>query len=134
MAVRCPKRPRRGGSSKLSNPPSDNLQPSHSTSSATPAALQPTTIVCEPWMARRPGSQAIHSSSPISLLVLPGRQHFMQNIRPSLGLWHVEDNESNSQSPIPIVVVNDPLDSDPFVDEPFFSDSLYMPDGPVDLP
>jgi hypothetical protein len=130
MAVRRPKRPRRD-SSKPSNPPSDNPEPSHSISSATPADLRPTTIVCEPWIARRPGSQAIHSSAPVPLLVLPGQQRFTQNIRPSLGLRRVEDNESNSRSPI--AVINDPRDSDPFVDEPLFSDSLYMPDGPVDL-
>src|SRR6266481_4303495 len=132
MAMRRPKRPRRGGFSQLSNPPPDNPQPSHSTSSATPTDLRPTTIVCEPWMARRPGSQAIHSLAPVPLLVLPGRQRFTQHIRPSLGLRRVEDDESNSQSPI--AVVDDLRDNDPFVDEPLFSDSLYMPDGPVDLP
>jgi hypothetical protein len=83
-------------------------------------------------MARRPGSQAIHSLAPVPLLVLPGRQRFTQHIRPSLGLRRVEDDESNSQSPI--AVVDDLRDNDPFVDEPLFSDSLYMPDGPVDLP
>lgn len=129
MAVRRPKRPRSAVSSlpsKRSDLPSDDPPPLRP---STPAGSRPTTIVCEPRMARQRGSRALHLPAAPPLLVLPGRQRFTQNIRSSSRRSRIEDGESSSHPPI----TADSPGSDPLVDdEPLFSDSLYMPDGPVD--
>jgi hypothetical protein len=158
MAVRRPRRPRRPGtsSSKQSNPPSDNPLPlkrprhggpsSSSTLSAPPSDNPPpltptdsrlTTIICEPWMVRmRQAPRALHVSAPAPLLVLPGQQRFTQHTQASSRRSVAQDGESNSYSAIgadssDIV----PSDIDPFIDnEPLFSDSLYMPNRPIDPP
>lgn len=131
MAVRRPKRPRPAVlPSKRSDSPSDDPPPLHSTTPLTPAGSRPTTIICEPWMARHRGSRALYLPATPPLLNLPGRQRFTQNIRSSSRRLRVEDGENSSHPPI----TADSPDNDPLVDdEPLFSDSLYMPDGPVDI-
>jgi len=127
MAVRRPKRPRDAGSSIPSK--RFHLLPDHPPP-VTPTNSQPTTIICEPWMVRtRRAPQAAHKPAP-PVLVLPGRQRFTQNVVSSSRHSIVQD-ENNPHPPIGA----DLLDIDPFIgDEPLFSDSLYMPDGPIDLP
>lgn len=117
MAVRRPKRPRLAGSS--SNP-SDTLPP------VTPTGSRSTGILCEPWMIpTRQAPRALQFPAPAPLLVLPGRQRLTQNIRSSPRRSLVQPGESNPHSP----------GMDPFVDDgPRFSDSLYMPNGPIDIP
>ncbi|OJA11305.1 hypothetical protein AZE42_09657 [Rhizopogon vesiculosus] len=127
MAVRRPKRPRDAGSSipsKWFHPLPDHPPP------VTPTNSQPTTIICEPWMVRtHRAPQAAHKPAP-PVLVLPGQQRFTQNVVSSSRHSIVQD-ENNPHPPIGA----DLLDIDPFIgDEPLFSDSLYMPDGPIDLP
>ncbi|OAX32498.1 hypothetical protein K503DRAFT_805178 [Rhizopogon vinicolor AM-OR11-026] len=96
----------------------------------TPTNSQLTAIICEPWMVcTRRAPQAAHRPAP-PLLVLPGQQHFTQNVASSSRHSLVQD-ESNLHPPISA----DPLDIDPFINnQPLFSDSLYMPDGPINLP
>ncbi|OJA14726.1 hypothetical protein AZE42_10842, partial [Rhizopogon vesiculosus] len=76
----------------------------------------------------RQAPQAAHRPAP--LLVLPGQQHFTQNVA-SLSRHSLVQDEGNLHP----LIGADPLDIDPFIDnQPLFSDLLYMPDGPIDLP
>lgn len=127
MAVQRPKRLCDAGPSVPSK--RSHLLPDHSPP-ATPTNLRPTTVVSEPWMVctRRAPQAACRPAPPI--LVLPGRQRFTQHVVSSTRRSLVQD-EGNPHPPIGA----DPLDIDPFIDDgPLFSDSLYMPDGPIDLP
>ncbi|KAG1848659.1 hypothetical protein F4604DRAFT_1935230 [Suillus subluteus] len=89
------------------------------------------TIICELWMVCRKhrASRSYHSLAP-PLLVLPGWQHFTQHIGSSSRRSLVQD-QSHPHSPSGA----DPPDIDPFVtDKPLFSDFLYEPNGPINLP
>ena len=127
MAVRRPKRPRLTASSS---------QPKPSMLSNIPLPRTPTnscpTVSCEPWVARTrraPGTR--HLPSPPPLLVLPGRQRYTQNIRAPSRHSLVQHGEVGLHSRI----TTEPPSIDPSVDDqPLFSDSLYMPEGPIDIP
>lgn len=123
MAVQHPKRPCHAGPS--SHPHSDHPPP------VTPTDLQPMAIICELWMVcrKRQASQTYHLVAP-PLLVLPGRQRFTQTISSS-SRHSLAQDQSHLHSPSSA----DPPDHDPFItDEPLFSNFLYEPDGPINLP